>query len=114
MINRTALTLSLIICAGCASHMHRVVNTGDQMLYAVAVDYDGTNFGHGYLPPGAEKGYHGSMKIAKHPAPVVSWKMTEKGITISNSVHLSRAPAPWQEVVFELDGKTVTPRLIPR
>ena len=92
-------------CGGCA-HTHRVVNTGDSMLYAVTVQSGGQKFGHGYLPPKAAKGYSGSMAIRRTPAPVVSWKTTESGQSISQEIALDSDPGE-REVVFEIDGKTV-------
>lgn len=95
----------LALSAGCSS-MHRVVNTGDRMLYAVTVQSGETKFGHGYLPPKATAGYSGSMRITRSPAPVVSWKMSENGELISQEVALDSEPRQ-REVVFEIDGKTV-------
>jgi hypothetical protein len=94
----------LLMCAGC-SHMHRVVNTGDTMLYAVTVQSGEREFGHGYLPPKAATGYSGSMRIWRSPAPVVSWKMAENGPLVVQEVSLDSEPY-WREVVFEIDGKT--------
>ncbi len=94
----------LSMCAGC-SHMHRVVNTGDTMLYAVTVQSCEVKVGHGYLPPKAFKTYGGDMKIVRSPAPVVSWKMAENGPLVVQEVSLDSEPY-WREVVFEIDGKT--------
>jgi hypothetical protein len=94
----------LAMCAGC-SHMHRVVNTGNTILYAVNVQSGKTKFGHGYLPPKAFKTYSGSMKITRSPAPIVSWKTTEDGQPVTQEVPLDSWPG-WREVVFEIDGKT--------
>lgn len=96
----------LLMCAGC-SHTHRVVNTGDAMLYAVTVQSGAREFGHGYLPPKATAGYSGSMRIRRSPAPVVSWKTAENGSPIVQEVKLDSDPY-WREVVFEIDGKTAT------
>jgi len=63
----------LATSVGC-SHMHRVVNTGDTMLYAVTVQSGKIKFGHGHLPPKCFATYSGSMKITRSPAPVVSWQ----------------------------------------
>lgn len=90
---------------GC-SHMHRVVNKGDAMLYGVTVQSGGRTFGHGYLPPNAIKGYSGSMSIRRSPPPTISWRATEHGEIRSQAVLLDAYPL-WREVVFELDGKTV-------
>lgn len=98
--------LAIMLCFGC-SYMHRVVNTGDSMLYAVTVQSGSHKFGHGYLPPKATAGYSGSMKISRSPAPIVSWKLSEKGETMSQAVKLDSSPG-LREVVFEIDGKTVT------
>lgn len=92
-------------CVGC-THMHRVVNTGDSMLYAVTVQSGDRKFGHGYLPPKSTKGYSGSMRIMRVPAPVVSWKTSEKGEPTAQEVDLDVDPGT-REVVFEIDGKTV-------
>ncbi len=90
---------------GC-SHMHRVVNTGDTMLYAVTVQSGKTKFGHGYLPPKAFKTYSGSMKITRSPAPVLSWKTELNGAPVVREVELDSNPYG-REIVFEIDGKTV-------
>jgi hypothetical protein len=94
----------LSMCIGC-SHMHRVVNTGETMLYAVTVQSGARKFGHGFLPPMATKGYSGSMRIRRSPASVVSWKTAENGPPIVQEVKLASEPY-WREVVFEIDGKT--------
>ncbi len=86
--------------------MHRVVNTGDSMLYVVTVQSGDRKFGHGYLPPKAVKGYSGSMKISRNPPPVVSWKMTEHGDLVSQEVKLDYSLGR-REVIFEIDGKAV-------
>ena len=95
----------LALCTGC-SHMHRVVNTGDGMLYAVTVQSGDRKCGHGLLPATCYKTYSGSMKISRNPPPVVSWKMTEHGDFVSQAVKLDYNLG-WREVIFELDGKTV-------
>jgi len=110
-MTKVATVLLLAVCTGCASSMHRVVNTGDRMLYAVTVESDGTEFGHGYLPPGAGKGYHGAMGIKQSPPPVISWRTEERGPTISREAKLARKPWSWHKVVFEIDGENVTARL---
>ena len=92
-------------CVGC-THMHRVVNTGDSMLYAVTIQSGDRKFGHGYLPPKATKVYSGSMRIMRVPAPVVSWKTSEEGEPTSQEVDLDVDPGT-REVVLEIDGKTV-------
>jgi len=94
----------LAMSVGC-NHAHRVVNTGDSMLYAVTVQSGEQKFGHGYLPPKAVKGYSGSMKIVRTPAPVVSWKTAEGGPSVVQEVKLESNPG-CREVVFEIDGKT--------
>lgn len=93
---------------GC-SHMHRVVNSGDSMLYSVTVQSGGVKCGHGYLPAGCWATYSGSMRIVRTPAPVVSWKMTENGELIVKNVELNSDPG-WREVVFEIQGTNVTGR----
>jgi hypothetical protein len=102
----------LVSCAGC-THAHRVVNTGNSMLYAVTVKSGERRFGHGYLPPKASKTYTGSMPILRAPAPVVSWKMSEAGPPIAREVPLDRSPGR-REVCFEIDGETVTLVFRPR
>ena len=92
-------------CVGC-SHTHRVVNTGDSMLYGVTVQSGEKKFGYGYLPPKAFKSYNGSMRITRSPAPIVSWKTTENGEPVKQDVKMDSEPRG-REVVFELDGKTV-------
>jgi hypothetical protein len=99
--------LSLAALATGCSHMHRVVNTGDMTLYAVDVRSGAYVFGHGILPPRVYKTYGGSMRIRHSPPPVISWKTNEHGQVLSQPVELKRWP-PWGEVVFELDGRTVT------
>jgi hypothetical protein len=76
------------------------------MLHDVTVQSGGREFGHGYLPPKAIKGYSGSMGIRRSPPPVVCWKLTEYGELMSQEVILD-VGSWWNEVVFELDGKTV-------
>lgn len=98
-------TVILAACAGC-TYAHRVVNTGDSMLYAVTVQAGGDKFGHGYLPPAATKGYSGTMQIKRVPAPVVCWKTSERGVLIAQQVSLDADPGT-REVVFQIDGKTV-------
>ena len=58
------LLLLLLLCSGCATYnMHRVVNTGENLLYGVTVQSGEKKFGHGYIPPGRTAGYRGRMKI---------------------------------------------------
>ncbi len=78
------------------------------MLYAVSVQAGDKEFGHGYLAPSCYATYSGSMRIVKTPPPVVSWKTAEDGPRRSQEVRLESAPAWNEDVVFELDGKTVT------
>lgn len=105
MVVRGGLAI-VAMCTGC-THSHRVVNTGAGMLYAVTIQSGVRTFGHGYLPPGAVKGYSGSMQIVRTPAPVVSWKTTENGTPMAREVLLDTEPGA-REVVFEIDGKSAT------
>lgn len=104
ILNALGATL-LALCTGC-SHMHRVVNTGDSMLYAVTVQSGDRKCGHGLIPPTCYKTYSGSMKISRNPPPVVSWKMTEHGDLVSQEVKLDYSLGR-REVIFEIDGKAV-------
>lgn len=97
--------MMLLVFSGCM-HAHRVVNVGDAMLVGVTVSSGERSFGHGYLPPGAVKGYSGSMKIRRSPPPVVSWKTAEDGEVLSQAVILDEE-SNGRDVVFELDGRTV-------
>ena len=92
-------------CVGC-SHMHRVVNTGNSMLYGVVVQSGEKRFSHGYLPSKCYSTYNGSMRITRSPAPIVSWKTTENGEPMKQEATMDSEPRG-REVVFELDGKTV-------
>lgn len=95
----------ILISVGC-THMHRVVNTSDSALRGVSVRSGTKEFGHGYLAPKCYSTYSGSMDIRRSPPPVVCWKLTEYGEVLSQEVVLNVSPW-WNEVVFELDGKTV-------
>ena len=107
------MVFALTLTSGCATYAHRVVNTGGTSLYCVTVRAEGRNFDHGYLVPGATKGYMGSMRIRRSPPPVVCWRTAEHGETLSEEVSLSGNP--WGcEVVFKLDGKHVTATLEPK
>lgn len=101
------LVLMAAFLTGCRDSVHVVENSGSTELYAVDVKSGDQIFGHGTLIPGASSGYIGSMKITKSPAPVLSWKNSKYGEVLSREVLLDQDPGVGEEVVFELDGKTV-------
>ena len=51
------------------------------------------------------------MRIRKKPPPVITWKNKIDGEVVSQEVPISRKPGTKDEVVFELDGVSVTARI---
>lgn len=109
LVFRGVVVAFLSGCIGCVSS-HRVINTGDSMLYSVKIESGGQEFDHGYLGSKCCATYSGSMRIARQPAPILSWKTTEHGAPISQAVQLEAEPGG-REVVFEIDGKTAKGRV---
>ena len=101
---RILTTFLLLISTGCSTYSHRVVNTSDEMLYAVTIESGEKKIGYGYLPANTMKSYHGSMVIKQRPAPVVSWKNSLDGETFTDEVFLTQNPRAAYCVVFEIDG----------
>jgi hypothetical protein len=95
------------LVGGCGGYYHhKVVNTGDKLLYDVTITGGGKSFNHGYLPTKCHKSYSGSFDLSQCDGVTVSWS-TDGNNTVSKKIGV-KGHAKSNEVIFKLDGTTVT------
>ncbi len=97
----------LALSAGCSPYMHSVENTGNRMLYAVTGQSGEIEYSHGYLAPGMDKEYAGSLRIPSDRNPVVSWALEEFGEETARTVQVKERARRGRCVIFRIDGTNV-------